>query len=87
MKSSTGDFHITPFMATNSPAEVGVVDLVILGVKAWDVREAAEQIRPMIGPDTGVLTLQNGVEAPTEVADVLGNDHVIDGSFTSTLFY
>jgi len=34
VKSATGDFHITPFMATNSPAEVGVVDLVILGVKA-----------------------------------------------------
>ena len=79
VKSATGDFHITPFIATNSPAEVGVVDLVILGVKAWDVREAAEQIRPMIGPDTGVLTLQNGVEAPTEVADVLGHDHVIVG--------
>ncbi len=79
VKSATGDFHITPFIATNSPAEVGVVDLVILGVKAWDVREAAEQIRPMIGPDTGVLTLQNGVVAPTEVADVLGHDHVIVG--------
>ena len=79
VKSSTGDFHIKPFTATNSPAEVGIVDLVILGIKAWDVREASEQIRPMIGPDTGVLTLQNGVEAPTEVADVLGNDHVIVG--------
>ena len=79
VKSSTGDFHITPFIATNSPAEVGVVDLVILGIKAWDVREASEQIRPMIGPDTGVLTLQNGVEAPTEVADELGDDHVIVG--------
>lgn len=79
VKSSTGDFHITPFIATNSPAEVGVVDLVILGTKAWDVRAASEQIRPMIGPDTGVLTLQNGVEAPTEVADVLGDDHVIVG--------
>ena len=79
VKSSTGDFHIAPFIATNSPAEVGVVDLVILGIKAWDVSEASEQIRPMIGPDTGVLTLQNGVEAPKEVADVLGDDHVIVG--------
>ena len=52
VKSSTGDFHIAPFIATNSPAEVGVVDLVILGIKAWDVSEASEQIRPMIGPDT-----------------------------------
>ena len=42
VKSSTGDFHIAPYVATNSLAEVGVVDLVILGIKAWDVSEASE---------------------------------------------
>jgi 2-dehydropantoate 2-reductase len=58
---------------------VGVVDAVLLGVKAWDVRAAAEAIRPMVGATTGVLTLQNGVEAPTEVAEVLGEDHAMVG--------
>jgi 2-dehydropantoate 2-reductase len=79
VESPTGDFHMTPFIATDRPEDVGVVDVVLLGVKAWDVRTAAEAIRPMIGATTGVLTLQNGVEAPTEVAEVLGKDHVIVG--------
>jgi 2-dehydropantoate 2-reductase len=43
------------------------------------VRAAAAAIRPMIGATTGVLTLQNGVEAPAEVAEVLGEDHVMAG--------
>jgi 2-dehydropantoate 2-reductase len=77
--SPTGDFHMTPFIATDRPEDVGVVDVVLLGVKAWDVRAAATAIRPMVGAATGVLTLQNGVEAPTEVAEVLGHDHVIVG--------
>ncbi len=79
VESPTGDFHITPSIATDRPKEVGVVDAVLLGVKAWDVRAAAEAIRPMIGPTTGVLTLQNGVEAPAEAAEVLGEEHVIVG--------
>jgi 2-dehydropantoate 2-reductase len=78
--SPTGDFHMTPSIATDRPADVGVVDAVLLGVKAWDVRAAAEAIRPMIGATTGVLTLQNGVEAPIEVAKVVGKDHVIVGA-------
>lgn len=52
---------------------------MLLGVKAWDVRAAAAAIRPMVGATTGVLTLQNGVEAPTEVAAVLGDSHVMVG--------
>jgi len=79
VESPTGDFHMTPSIATDRPEDVGVVDVVLLGVKAWDVRAAAEAIRPMVGATTGVLTLQNGVEAPAEVAEVLGKDHVMVG--------
>ena len=70
---------MTPSIATDRPEEVGVVDVVFLGVKAWDVRAAAAAIRPMVGAATGALTLQNGVEAPTEVAEMLGQDHVMVG--------
>jgi 2-dehydropantoate 2-reductase len=80
VESPTGDFHLAPSIATDRPEDVGVVDAVLLGVKAWDVRAAAEAIRPMVGATTGVLTLQNGVEAPAEVAEVLGEDHVIVGA-------
>jgi 2-dehydropantoate 2-reductase len=79
VESPTGDFHMTPSIATDRPEDVGVVDVVLLGVKAWDVRAAAAAIRPMVGATTGVLTLQNGVEAPAEVAEVLGQDHVMVG--------
>ena len=61
--SIKGDFVAAPALATDNPAEAGVVDAVILGVKAWQVAEAAEAMRPMIGPNTFVLPLQNGVEA------------------------
>src|SRR5262245_9712894 len=79
VESPTGAFHMTPCIATDRLEDVGVVDVVLLGVKAWDVRTAAVAIRPMIDATTGVLTLQNGVEAPTEVAEVLGPAHVMVG--------
>jgi 2-dehydropantoate 2-reductase len=79
VESPTGDFHVTPSIVTNRPDAVGVVDAVLLGVKAWDVRTAAEAIRSMVGATTGVLTVQNAVEAPGHVAEVLGEEHVIDG--------
>jgi len=79
VESPTGGFHLMPSIATDRPEDVGVVDAVLLGVKAWDVRTAAAAIRPMIDATTGVLTLQNGVEVPTEVAEVLGPAHVMVG--------
>jgi 2-dehydropantoate 2-reductase len=77
--SPKGDFVIEPVQATDAPGEVGVVDVVLLGVKAWQVPEAAQAIRPLIGPETIVLPLQNGVEAPTQLAEVLGAEHIIGG--------
>src|SRR5262245_12090316 len=75
-----GEIVIQPAQATDNPADVGKVDVVILGVKAWQVREAAEAMRPVIGPDTFVVPLQNGVDAPTELSDVLGVPHVTGGT-------
>ncbi len=79
VESIKGDFVIHPVQATDDPAEVGVVDVVLVGVKAWQAPEAAQAIRPLIGPETFVVPLQNGVEAPTQLADVLGTEHVIGG--------
>jgi 2-dehydropantoate 2-reductase len=77
--SPRGDFVIQPVQATDAPGEVGVVDVVLVGVKAWQVREAARAMRPLIGAETFVLPLQNGVEAPAQLAEVLGLEHVIGG--------
>ncbi len=77
--SIQGDFTIQPAQTASDPESVGGIDLVILGVKAWQVRDAALAMQPMLGADTIVLPLQNGVDAARQLADVLGGEHVIGG--------
>lgn len=77
--SVKGDFVVQPAQATDDPAQVGVVDVVLVGVKAWQVPEAAQAMRPLVGPDTCVVPLQNGVEAPVQLAGELGTQHVLGG--------
>lgn len=79
VSSIEGDVTLDPARATDDPAEVGVVDAVIMAVKAWQVREAAEAIRPMVGPKTLVLPLENGVEAADVLTEVMGEAPVLDG--------
>src|SRR3954449_10151133 len=69
--STEGDFVIYPARATDDVGEVGEVDLVILGVKAWQVPEAARAIKPLVRKQTTVLPLQNGVEAVSQLVDEL----------------
>jgi 2-dehydropantoate 2-reductase len=77
--SPQGDFIVRPVWATDDSAQVGPVDVVIVGVKAWQVGEAARAMRPLVGPETFVVPLQNGVEAPSQLAAVLGDEHVLGG--------
>ena len=77
--SIKGDFALQPVQATDDPAQVGVVDAVIVGVKTWQVPEAARAMRPLVGPETFVVPLENGVEAPDQLAAVLGAGHVLGG--------
>lgn len=79
VNSITGDFTVQPVAAEEDPAAVGVVDAVLVCVKAWQVREAAEAIQPLVGPETFVVPLQNGVDAPAQLADVLGSGVVLGG--------
>jgi 2-dehydropantoate 2-reductase len=74
-----GEFAI-PAKATEAPHEIGPVDLVLFCVKTYDTSTAAEMIRPLVGPDTMVLTLQNGVESPERIGRVIGIEHVIGGT-------
>lgn len=53
--------HVKEVQATDQPADIGVADYVLLAVKLWDTQQAIEQMRPMIGPDTTVISFQNGV--------------------------
>ena len=77
--SIKGDFVVQPVDATDDPTRVGLVDVILVGVKAWQVPETAQAMRPMVGPQTFVLPLQNGVEAPSQLAEVLGQEHVLGG--------
>ena len=73
------NFVIYPAKATEDVHEVGEVDLVVLGVKAWQVPEAARAMKPLVGPNTTVLPLQNGVDAASQLVDELGPHNVVGG--------
>ena len=65
--------------ATCDPAEVGVCDLVVISTKAGDVEAAAVAVKPLLGPDTVVLPIQNGLGSADRVAAILGEERVAIG--------
>jgi len=77
--SINGDFVLKKVQATDDPSKIGKVDMVLVGVKAWQVPEAAEAMQPMIGSETFVLPLQNGLEAPDQLSQAIGAQHVLGG--------
>ena len=79
VESINGDFAVSPVQVTDNPEDAGAVDLVIMGVKAWQIPETAARLSPMLGPDTLVLPLQNGLEASSQLAAVLGAAPVLGG--------
>ncbi len=79
VESVRGNTHLQPTQATEHPAEVGPVDYVLFCVKLWDVESAGVAIKPMIGPDTAVITLQNGVDAHERLIPILGAHAVMPG--------
>ena len=78
IKSTWGSFSVR-VDATNDPHEVGQVDLVLFTVKTYQNAVAIPALQPLVGENTGVLTLQNGVESGDELAQVLGSSHVLPG--------
>ena len=79
VRSISGDFSIQPAHATDLPDQVGTVDVILCCVKSWQVSKAADAMRSMMGPETIIIPLQNGVEAHTVLADALGDEHVLPG--------
>ena len=77
--STSGDFTINPAKATDDVKDVADAELVVLGVKAWQVPDAARAIKPIVGTNTTVLPLQNGVDAVQQLVDELGGDNVVGG--------
>jgi 2-dehydropantoate 2-reductase len=78
--SPLGDVHLPSVQATDRPQAIGPVDVVLFTVKLYDVDASAATLSPLIGPDTVVITLQNGVDAVDMVAKHVGVDHVAGGA-------
>jgi 2-dehydropantoate 2-reductase len=72
VESVHGDFMVAPARATDSTADVGPVDLVLMTTKTYQLEDAAREILPLLGPHTVVLPLENGVDAAERVLAVLG---------------
>jgi len=79
IESDQNETIVNPTLATDNPSEVGEVDVVIVATKAWHVPSASEQMKPMIGTNTIVVPLLNGVEAPIQLSKALGAKHVLGG--------
>ncbi len=74
-----GQHKITPWIATDNPAEIGEVDVILFGVKGDALKAAAKACVPMVGPGTIVVPFLNGVEASDMLADILPEANVGNG--------
>jgi 2-dehydropantoate 2-reductase len=79
VQGGRGETHLVPTRATDDPASIGTVDIVLFCVKLWDVESAGAQIRPLVGPDTAVIPLQNGIDAAERLIPILGASAVMGG--------
>lgn len=79
VESVHGDLHLPQPNVTDDPAKVGPVDVVLFAVKLWDTEKAAEQMRPLLGPNTRVITMQNGVDSYERIAPIVGAERAIPG--------
>jgi 2-dehydropantoate 2-reductase len=77
--SIKGDFVVEHPNVTDDPAKAGKVDAFFVAVKTWQIAAAAEMVKPMIGDETVVVPLENGIDAADQLANVVGRDHVLGG--------
>ena len=80
IESALGDLHLKDVNVTDDPTQVGPVDVVLFAVKLWDTETAGEQTCPLLGPDSRVITLQNGVDSVERLAPILGEEATIAGT-------
>lgn len=78
VKSFKGDFSL-PVKATDDPREVGPVDLILFCVKSYHTESAIRQALPMVGKETVILSLQNGVDNEEKLASIVGKEKVLAG--------
>src|SRR5207249_1967286 len=74
-----GDFQVAA-AASDDPASVGRVDLVLFCVKSFDTESAARSMLPLVGPETLILTLQNGIDNEDTLAEIVPREQVLGGT-------
>ncbi len=79
VQSPLGDVHIDPAHATDDPTEVGPANIVLFATKLYDTEIAGEMCKPLIGADTAVISLLNGVDSEEQLSRILGAQHVVGG--------
>ena len=79
IESPVAPLHLPNVQATDDPAQVGPVDLIVFAVKLWDTASAAQQMAPMVGPHTRILTLQNGIDSGAMISEQLPDAQVRGG--------
>ena len=79
VKSVHGDFLVSPVKATDNPTEVGPVDLILFTTKTYHTDIAAQAIKPMVGKETVVVPLQNGIDAAERIGAHVGREHLVGG--------
>jgi 2-dehydropantoate 2-reductase len=77
--SPKGDLHLPHVVATDDPASVGPVDVVFFTVKLYDSDSASALLPPLVGPQTVVVTFQNGIDGVDLLTNVVGREHVAGG--------
>jgi 2-dehydropantoate 2-reductase len=80
LESTLGDLHLKDVNVTDDPRRIGPVDVVLFAVKLWDTETAREQTRPLVGSNTRVITLQNGVDSIERLVPILGDEATIGGT-------
>jgi 2-dehydropantoate 2-reductase len=80
IESPLGDLHLPKVNATDDTATVGPVDIVVFTVKLYDSEAAIRMLPPLIGPDTLVVSFQNGVDSTEMLARAVGRGHVAGGT-------
>jgi 2-dehydropantoate 2-reductase len=79
VESPLGNIHLSPVHITDDPRTLAPVDLVLFSVKLWDTEAAARSIASLFGPDTGIVSFQNGVQKDDILRRVFGNVAVMGG--------
>ena len=80
VKSVHGDFTVSPAKATDKPSQIGPVDVILFATKTYQTDEAAKSIKPIVGKDTVVVSLQNGIDAADSIGAVVGMEHILGGA-------